>query len=153
LHSPSRLVDFDDALAKRGSLLDGVPFGCTGRLRDKMKLSTSAITWKRAAPVRFAADMIEIAGLDRRNYFFDSFEGLPPAKEIDGTKAKQWQADLTTPANYDNCKASLEDFQNTIKMTGYQSEAVEIDKGFFENTLPALRLPSDRRLKTRWRLV
>ena len=32
-------------------------------------------------------------------------------------------------------------------MTGYQSEAAEIRKGFFENTLPALRLPSDRRLK------
>ena len=31
--------------------------------------------------------MIEIAGPDRRYYFFDSFEGLPPAKEIDGTKA------------------------------------------------------------------
>jgi O-methyltransferase len=162
-----------------------------------MKQSTSAIAWKRAAPVRFAggilravplfykyrtrtmihlrayaenlamvnvvlanmslkngaiiecgtwkggmaAGMIEIAGPDRRYYFFDSFEGLPPAKEIDGTKAKQWQVDLTLPTYYDNCMASLEDFQRTIKMTGCQSEAVEIHKGFFENTLPAFDCP------------
>jgi hypothetical protein len=52
-----------------------------------MSLKNGAIvecgTWKGG----MAAGMIEIAGPDRRYYVFDSLEGLPPAKEIDGTKA------------------------------------------------------------------
>jgi O-methyltransferase len=135
-----------------------------------MKQSTSAIAWKRAAPVRayaenlamvnvvlanmslkngaiiecgtwkggMAAGMIEIAGPDRRYYFFDSFEGLPPAR--DRRNESKAVAGRPDPSD-DNCKASLEDFQNTIKRTGYQSEAVEIHKGFFENTLPAFDCP------------
>jgi O-methyltransferase len=94
-------------------------------------------TWKGG----MAAGMIEIGGAERRYYFFDSFEGLPSAKEIDGPAANQWQAGVTSPAYYDNCKASIEDFRHTIAMTGCSSNVVEIHKGFFENTLPAFNCP------------
>lgn len=33
------------------------------------------------------AGIADVLGRDRRYYLFDSFEGLPPAKEIDGAAA------------------------------------------------------------------
>src|ERR1039457_3011063 len=39
------------------------------------------------------AGIAELLGPDRQYVLFDSFEGLPPAKEIDGAHALAWQAD------------------------------------------------------------
>jgi O-methyltransferase len=94
-------------------------------------------TWKGG----MAAGMIETGGINRRYYFFDSFEGLPTAKDIDGQNAKQWQADVTSPACYDNCTSSLEDFLYTIGMTGCTQDIIEVHKGFFEDTLPSFNSP------------
>jgi O-methyltransferase len=93
-------------------------------------------TWKGG----MAAGMIQIGGPGRRYYFFDSFEGLPPAKGIDGPRAKRWQADTSSPTYYGNCTASLEDFRHTLEMAG-KTDAVEVHKGFFENTVPAFDCP------------
>src|SRR5271168_2616505 len=41
----------------------------------------------------------------RLHYLFDSFEGLPPAKEIDGKAALSWQSNVGEPGYYDNCRA------------------------------------------------
>src|SRR5262245_12124122 len=48
----------------------------------------------------------EVMGPGRQYFLFDSFEGLPPAKEIDGPAARAWQANVTNPGYHDNCKAS-----------------------------------------------
>jgi hypothetical protein len=50
-------------------------------------------TWKGG----MSAALVEIGGPNRDYYFFDSFEGLPPAKEIDGEGAIAYQADTTSP--------------------------------------------------------
>jgi|SRR5208283_1383729 len=94
-------------------------------------------TWKGG----MAAAMIETGGSERRYYFFDSFEGLPPAKEIDGPLAKRWQADTSSPTYYGNCTASLEDFRHTLEMAPCKPDAIEIHKGFFENTVPVFDCP------------
>src|SRR5437763_4267208 len=39
---------------------------------------------------------------ERVHYLFDSFEGLPPAKEIDGLDALRWQSNTASPTYYDN---------------------------------------------------
>ena len=45
---------------------------------------------------------------DKRNYFlFDSFEGLPKAKQIDGESANNWQNDVDSPYYFNNCKAEI----------------------------------------------
>jgi hypothetical protein len=86
-------------------------------------------TWKGG----MAAGLMEVGGPSRRYIFFDSFEGLPPAQEIDGQRAIQWQANTESPLYYDNCSASLEEFKDTISKAGPLSN-VEIHKGFFEET-------------------
>ena len=43
------------------------------------------------------AGIAELLGPDRQYVLFDSFEGLPPAKEIDGPAALAWQSDSTKP--------------------------------------------------------
>src|SRR5262249_19727591 len=65
-----------------------------------------------------SAALIEIGGSHRDYYFFDSFEGLPPAKAIDGPAALAWQANTASPWYHDNCTASVDDFRRTVRRTG-----------------------------------
>src|SRR5688572_18533132 len=48
------------------------------------------------------AGMAEVLGNSREYILFDSFEGLPKAKEIDGPSALAWQSNTTHPGYYDN---------------------------------------------------
>jgi hypothetical protein len=89
-----------------------------------------------------SAGMIGIAGTNRKYDFFDSFEGLPPAGEHDGQKAKDYQRDTASPTYYDNCTASLAEFEKTIARTGIPSTNIGIHQGFFEETLPTFNCPS-----------
>jgi hypothetical protein len=94
-------------------------------------------TWKGG----MSAGLIEIGGLNRDYYFFDSFEGLPPAKEIDGEAALKWQDDKNADHYYDNCSASLEEFMAVINKTGIAEHRLNVFKGFFEKTLVDAPLP------------
>ena len=51
------------------------------------------------------ASIAEVLGPDRHYFLFDSFEGLPPADDIDGESAAAWQADTSSPDYHDNCSA------------------------------------------------
>ena len=51
------------------------------------------------------AGIAEVLGPEREYILFDSFEGLPPAKEIDGEAALAWQSDKSSPLYHDNCAA------------------------------------------------
>ena len=100
-------------------------------------------TWRGG----MSAGMVEVGGFNRDYYFFDSFEGLPPVKEIDGKAAKAYEDSLSTPG----CVASEEDFRQTMSMTGCPQEKIHTCKGFFENSfsgfsppkIAALRLDCD----------
>jgi hypothetical protein len=94
-------------------------------------------TWRGG----MSAGMIQVGGPQRRYVFFDSFEGLPPAGEHDGQEAKEYQRNTASPTYYDNCTASLEEFETTISLTGVPSERIAIHKGFFEETLPKFASP------------
>lgn len=80
-----------------------------------------------------SAGMAEILGNKYKYYLFDSFEGLPEAKEIDGKAAKQWQDDTKSPGYYDNCKAEIDFAEKAMKMTHVNFECV---KGWFDKTIP-----------------
>src|SRR5262245_52502121 len=54
-----------------------------------------------------AAGLVSVLGKERKYFLFDSFRGLPPAKNIDGPAAKAWQANTKGPGYFDNCRASL----------------------------------------------
>jgi hypothetical protein len=79
------------------------------------------------------AGMAEVLGNTRTYHLFDSFEGLPPAKEIDGRSAIEWQKNKDGIYYFDNCTAkesyATQLFQKlNVKYT--------INKGWFEQTLP-----------------
>jgi O-methyltransferase len=82
------------------------------------------------------AGIADVLGSRRCYYLCDSFQGLPPAKEIDGAAALAWQADTTSPKYHDNCTASEEDARAAMSMSS--AKDYHIVKGWFEETLPKL---------------
>jgi O-methyltransferase len=91
-------------------------------------------TWRGGAAF-LMADLLREAGVQgRRVWLFDSFEGLPPADQIDGQRALDYSRD-PDPA-WDNCRASLEDVQRTASRLGLADHTVLV-KGWFDETLPA----------------
>ena len=87
-------------------------------------------TWKGG----MIAGLACLFGAQRSYYLFDSFEGLPPAKEIDGEAARRWQANTKSPTYFDNCRASIEDAEKAMQRAGIRD--ARIIKGWFEDTLP-----------------
>lgn len=85
-----------------------------------------------------------IAGLasmwnERMYYLFDSFEGLPKAREIDGARALSWQANTEGKTYYDNCTADISFAERAMKMSGARHA---IMKGWFDETLPTAAFES-----------
>jgi hypothetical protein len=80
------------------------------------------------------AAIAERLGGRRSYYLFDSFEGLPEVKEIDGDNAKVWQENKNSPFYFDNCKA--EELYATKAMSMAGATDYQIIKGWFSETLP-----------------
>ena len=81
-----------------------------------------------------SAGLAEILGPERHYYRFDSFEGLPPAQEIDGGAALRWQSATDAPSYYDNCRAELEFSERAMALA--KTRHVTFRKGWFSETLP-----------------
>jgi O-methyltransferase len=75
------------------------------------------------------ADMVP----GRVHYLFDSFEGLPAAKEIDGEAALKWQRNVTGPEYYDNCRAERSFAEKAMAMSN--AKQINIIQGWFNETL------------------
>jgi hypothetical protein len=86
-------------------------------------------TWKGG----MIAGMVKITGADKAYYLFDSFEGLPDVKEIDGKDAKAWQSNKDGSSYFNNCTADEADAKNAMKLSG--ANRVHIIKGWFNETL------------------
>jgi len=84
------------------------------------------------------AGIADVLGRDRRYYLFDSFEGLPPAKEIDGPSALAWQSNTTGVDYFNNCTASEDEARTAMSMSS--AKHYEIIKGWFNETLPRVRM-------------
>lgn len=82
------------------------------------------------------AAIAESLGSNRKYFLFDSFEGLPQAKEVDGSNAIKWQNEKKK-YYYDNCKTSEEDARATMEISGVNNFL--ITKGWFKDTLPLFR--------------
>jgi hypothetical protein len=78
--------------------------------------------------------MASVLGKDREYFLYDSFEGLPEAKLIDGEAALQWQADKNSSYYHDNCTASADDARLAMSSVGVANPSIV--KGWFEQTLP-----------------
>lgn len=81
-----------------------------------------------------SAAMAEVLGGERTYFLFDSFEGLPDAKEIDGNQAIAWQADKTSLGYYNNCQAEEEYAHKAMQMAMIKNYHTK--RGWFSETLP-----------------
>ena len=88
-----------------------------------------------------SAGMVQVLGDERKYYLFDSFEGLPPAREdLDGAAAIAWQSDTASPTYYNNCGAGQEEAAAAMKLSG--STSFSLVKGWFNETVPRFTPPS-----------
>ncbi len=87
-----------------------------------------------------SAGMGKVLGPGRDYFLFDSFEGLPPAREIDGQAALEWQSAKDGPAYYDNCAAETKYAEKAMRQAGIKS--FHLKKGWFEQTLPGFKPPA-----------
>ena len=79
------------------------------------------------------AGIADVLGAEKNYFLFDSFEGLPPVKEIDGAAAKEWQANTESPYYYDNCSAEIALATRAMTMASVRFKCI---KGWFEETIP-----------------
>ena len=112
------------------------------RTLEKPDLAGGAIVecgcWKGG----MACGLLEIADGPRAFHFFDSFEGLPPAKAIDGQSAIDWQADTEADNYYDNNRADEEPFRKQVESVARSDQRLHIHKGWFDDTLSSF--PDDQ---------
>jgi O-methyltransferase len=85
------------------------------------------------------AAISEVLGDQKNYYLFDSFEGLPKARDIDGEAAKNWQADKTGCMYYNNCTAEISYAEQAMKLSGCNN--YKLIKGWFVDTLPNYDFP------------
>lgn len=81
-----------------------------------------------------SAAIAEVLGKDRHVDLFDSFQGLPPAKEIDGAEALAWQKDVLSPGYYDNCSAGEQFAIDAMKIAMHDDYTIHA--GWFDQVLP-----------------
>jgi len=80
-----------------------------------------------------------LLGPERQYFGFDSFEGLPPVTELDGTRAATWQGNTTSPGYFDNCSAEQRFAEEAMRRAHVTDSTIV--KGWFEDTLPATDIP------------
>lgn len=83
------------------------------------------------------AAMADVLGSHRKYYLFDSFEGLPQAKDIDGEAAIKWQQDTKSPLYFNNCRVEMEHAENAMRLSN--AEHYQLIKGWFSETLPGFK--------------
>jgi O-methyltransferase len=69
----------------------------------------------------------------RVHFLFDSFAGLPPAKEIDGQAALEWQRNVGGPTYFNNCRAERFFAQQAMKMS--RAREFHLIEGWFSDTI------------------
>jgi len=79
---------------------------------------------------------------EKEYFLFDSFEGLPLAKEIDGKKAIEWQSNKDGKYYFENCKAEMKFAENAMKISGAKN--YKLIKGWFDETLPKFKAESNK---------
>jgi len=85
------------------------------------------------------AGIASLLGNGRSYHLFDSFEGLPPARDIDGADAIQWQSDTSDPNYFDNCAAEETWAGKAMQLAGTRDYTLH--RGWFEDTVPPFTPP------------
>jgi len=106
------------------------------KFRNTQGVVVECGTWRGG----MIAGMVSVLGRNKAYYLFDSFEGLPEAKEIDGPEAKFWQSNKEGLFYFDNCRANESEAAKAMDLAG--AHRYTIKKGWFNTTLSDFR-PSE----------
>lgn len=85
------------------------------------------------------ASIASVLGHNRSYWLCDSFEGLPPPREVDGAAALAWKENVDGPWYFDNCSAPIEVAKEAMALSG--ATDVHYIKGWYDTTLPELKVP------------
>lgn len=89
-----------------------------------------------------SAGMADVLGPERQYFLFDSFEGLPPARqELDGAAAVAWQSNSESPNYFNNCTAAEEEAAAAMKLS--RATSFSLVKGWFNETIPRFIPPCE----------
>lgn len=83
------------------------------------------------------AGIFEYSDKKRNCILFDSFEGLPKVKKIDGEAAKTWQ-ETNNGMGLDNCKAEISFAEKAMELSNSKNH--QIVQGWFDQTLPVTEI-------------
>ena len=86
------------------------------------------------------AGLADVLGPDRAYFLFDSFEGMPAAREIDGPAALRWQNDTQSPGYHDKCRTAAENARAAMSRSSAAHFALL--KGWFNETNPLFTPPA-----------
>jgi O-methyltransferase len=81
------------------------------------------------------AGMADVLGEEREYVLCDSFEGLPPAKPVDGLAAITWQSNKESSGYFNNCTASRADAEAAMALS--KAKRLHFLQGWFDQSLPS----------------
>ena len=131
---------------------DGLPFttASRGALLDLAQMVRTVLTfdipgnlvecgvWRVGAALLMADLLRQADATDRSVWLFDSFEGLPPPRRVDGLAALVYNRNTSSPEYYDSGRASLDEVRQTAEQLGV-GPYIQVVKGWYEQTLPLCR--------------
>ncbi len=91
--------------------------------------------WRGGASFLMAELLRQRGVADKKVWMFDSFEGLPPPRPIDGAAALAYARDTDSRVYLDNCRAGLEEVATSARLLGIEGYC-RLVPGWFEETLP-----------------
>jgi O-methyltransferase len=94
--------------------------------------------WRGGSSFLMAEVLKRRGAAGRTVWLFDSFEGLPPPRGIDGPAALAYAQNRDDPRYLDNCRAELAEVRAAARRLDVE-ELVEIVPGWFDETLPRAR--------------
>jgi hypothetical protein len=94
--------------------------------------------WRGGSAFLMAEVLNRRGDAGRRVWLCDSFEGLPPPKEIDGPRAADYAENRESLTYYDNCRAGMEEVRAGARSLGVE-DRTQLVPGWFEESLPAER--------------
>jgi O-methyltransferase len=131
-HNRDRLHIYQNL--KRFTMIPPHVFGANLALADRVRQIKGCVVECGVWRGGMSAGIARCLGPSRKYYLFDSFEGLPPAKAIDGTAALKWQQNTESAEYFENCWAPVTYAKEAMKQVGATN--AEFVKGWFEDTIP-----------------
>jgi O-methyltransferase len=91
--------------------------------------------WRGGSMMAVARALLRAKDTSRRLWLFDTYQGMPPHRDVDVTWADQTAEDVLRHDG-DLLVALLEDVQRAVRSTGYNPDRLHFIKGKVEDTIP-----------------